>query len=98
MNDEQRDVFFATDDDIMLHRNDNPLMFTGIHLINRSLLDRVPDGFSCIFQAAYRPAIEHGEAIFGYQYDGYWRDLGSMEQYQDADRELSQARVTLNYI
>lgn len=75
-----------------------PKMFTGVHVIHPRLLTSLPKGFSCIFQDAYAPAIADGDPIFGYDYDGYWRDLGTMEAYDQADKELSSGQVKLSYI
>lgn len=75
-----------------------PKMFTGIHVIHPRLLTSLPNGFSCIFRDAYAPAIADGDPIFGYDYDGYWRDLGTMEAYEKADEELSSGKIKLSYI
>ncbi len=97
-NDEGRIVDIASGEAIDERRAENPLMFTGIHLMNPLLLERLPLGKSCIFRDAYRPAIEAGDAIFGALYDGYWRDLGTLDHYKEADRELSDGEIQLSYI
>jgi NDP-sugar pyrophosphorylase family protein len=93
-----RIVSFASGEAIAARRQENPLMFTGIHLMHPSLLEYLPAGFSCIFQDAYRPAIEAGDRIYGALYEGYWRDLGTMESYRATDQELAEGRVSLSYL
>jgi len=72
-------------------------MFTGVQIIEPELIQRLPDGPSCIFQDGYRPAIEAGDAIYGFNYEGYWQDLGTPEQYQQADQELTSGKIRLSY-
>jgi NDP-sugar pyrophosphorylase family protein len=98
INTESRIIGTANAQEALERLDETPFMFTGIHLINPSLLKYLPDGFSCIFKDAYRPAIDKGDEIFGVVYDGYWRDLGTMEAYERADRELSEGRVKLSNI
>jgi NDP-sugar pyrophosphorylase family protein len=77
---------------------DNPYLFTGVHLVNPELLKRLPHGPSCIFKDAYRGAIEEKKPIYAYPYDGYWADLGTMESYQQAERDLSEGHAKLSYL
>ncbi len=91
IDDNSRIISTASSSEIDARKNGNPLMFTGLHIIDPRLLERLPDGFSCIFQAAYRPAIEAGEAIQGFIYNGYWRDLGTMAAYEQAEKDIPSA-------
>lgn len=88
MDENSRIVTVASGAEIDARKNDNPLMFTGLHIINPTLLKRLPDGFSCIFQDAYRPAIEAGDKVCGFLYESYWRDLGTIDAYKLAEQDI----------
>lgn len=98
INGESKIISTASSEEVEKRLDETPFMFTGIHLINPSLLEYLPDGFSCIFKDAYRPAIEREDEIFGVVYDGYWQDLGTMEAYERTDRELREGRANLSYM
>ena len=69
------------------------LASTGIYLFNREFLRR------CLIEDAQResthdfgrdiipPAIEQGR-VFGYELKGYWRDVGTIESYWQANMDL----------
>jgi mannose-1-phosphate guanylyltransferase len=65
------------------------LTFTGIHLISSRLLDSMPSaGFFDIIRF-YLDLASRGEAIKGYQMqEGYWRDIGRLEDYKALHRDL----------
>jgi mannose-1-phosphate guanylyltransferase len=65
------------------------LTFTGIHIISSKLLDAMPSaGFFGIMEF-YMERASRGEAIKGYQMEqGYWRDIGRIEDYRDLHRDL----------
>lgn len=65
------------------------LTFTGIHLISSRLLDFMPSaGFFDIIRF-YIDLASRGEAIRGYQMqEGYWRDIGRIEDYRALHRDL----------
>jgi NDP-sugar pyrophosphorylase family protein len=65
------------------------LTFTGIHIISPKLLDPMPSpGFFGIMEF-YMELASRGEAIRGYQMqEGYWRDIGRVEDYMELHRDL----------
>ena len=65
------------------------LTFTGIHIISPKLLEAMPSaGFFGIMEI-YMELASHGEAIRGYHMrEGYWRDIGRVEDYMDLHRDL----------
>ena len=65
------------------------LTFTGIHLISSRLLDSMPSaGFFDIIRF-YLDLASRGETIRGYQMqEGYWRDIGRIEDYRALHRDL----------
>jgi NDP-sugar pyrophosphorylase family protein len=58
-----------------------PLMFTGVHVVQPRLLDRIPrEGEQCVVRTAYRAAMAEGRA-FGVVTDGYWWEHSTPERY-----------------
>lgn len=72
------------------------LAFTGIHLLEPGLLEWVPrEGFADIV-TCYRRMIAGGEKVAGYISRGrYWRDIGTIESYLEANRENSPRPILL---
>jgi NDP-sugar pyrophosphorylase family protein len=58
-----------------------PSLFTGIHVLEPSLLDRLHDGPSDIVRDLYAPLVDEGEDILGVRVRGAWYDLGSPALY-----------------
>ncbi len=62
----------------------NPLMFTGIHILEPRVFDYIPRGvYSDILPAFYIPAIENGEKIAAHIADGKWFELSTIPRYLD---------------
>ena len=58
------------------------LHFTGIHVLDRSVLDLVPDtGASCIVRTAYRALVPQG-SVRGLVHAGAWTDIGTLAEYE----------------
>jgi len=72
------------------------LAFTGIHILNRELLSYLPEtGYSDIIDS-YRKLIRSGEPIGAFLSKGhYWRDVGNLESYRDANRERAENKIVL---
>ena len=58
-----------------------PSLFTGIHVLDPSLLDRLHEGPSDIVRDLYAPLIAEGEDILGVRVKGAWYDFGSPALY-----------------
>lgn len=59
-----------------------PLMFTGVHVLQPRLLDRIPpDGEQCVIRTAYRAAAAEGR-VHGVVTDGYWWEHSTPERYR----------------
>lgn len=65
-------------------RADAGFMFTGVHVLEGAMLDRLPPGVSCIIRDGYIPALEEGLPIGFHVHDGYWNDLGTPGRFLDA--------------
>ncbi len=72
-----------------------PLMFAGVHVIHPRLLRAVPAGRESSIIDAYVGAIRMGELVAGYCMEGYWSDLGTLQRYEQALRDVEGGRINL---
>jgi NDP-sugar pyrophosphorylase family protein len=70
-------------------------MFAGIHVFRSRLLRDVPKGVASTIIDSYVAAIQQGETVLGYDYDGYWSDIGTPERYAQAELDASAGLLTL---
>lgn len=62
----------------------NPLMFTGIHILEPRVFDYIPRGrYSDIVPTFYNPAIAKGEKIAAHIATGNWFELSTIPRYLD---------------
>jgi NDP-sugar pyrophosphorylase family protein len=68
-------------------------MFCGVHVISPEIFEHLPSQpvFS-ITRDVYRPLVEAGAPVFGYDHPGYWRDLGTPESLTEARADLESGR------
>ena len=69
--------------------------FTGIHALDRSALEHVPEGFACIVRSAY-VALVPQRAVGSLRHPGVWLDAGDPAAYLEANLDLLHRRVTLS--
>lgn len=89
---------FANDENRILKIGEKPppsyafkTIFTGVHLIEPELLESLPKGKkSCIVQDAYLPLLKEGKNLGAYLFEGYWRDLGDAERYEEVKKEFAE--------
>ena len=75
------------------------MIYTGAQVLEPHFLRYLPENQeSCIIRQGYQPAIVAGEKIFGFPYEGYWNDLGTLESYRQAEHDLIQGRVKLSFV
>ena len=66
------------------------LAFTGIHVINPEVLSHIPKGVFSDIIDYYRELIRLGKPVRACLVKGhYWRDIGSIQSYLEANRELA---------
>ncbi len=62
--------------------SDSSLHFTGIHVLDRAVLDLVPPvGEACIVRTAYRQLVAEGR-VRGLVHGGEWVDVGTVAEYE----------------
>jgi NDP-sugar pyrophosphorylase family protein len=69
------------------------VMFTGIHVLDPSVLAAIPvDQFSPITDE-YIAIVERGEPLFGHLSDAAWIDIGTPERYQVAQQLVARGDI-----
>jgi NDP-sugar pyrophosphorylase family protein len=75
-----------------------PTMFTGIHVIQPRLIDRVPpEGEQCVIRTAYRQLFDEGRGLYGFVTDRYWWEHSTAERYLQGVVNALDGRVALPY-
>jgi len=75
-----------------------PLMFTGVQVIDPRFIDRIPEeGAPCIVRTAYRELFDSGRGYYGYVTDGYWWEHSNVERYLAGLRNIFDGRARLDY-
>jgi NDP-sugar pyrophosphorylase family protein len=72
-------------------------MFTGIHIVEPRLAERIGPGFSDIIDAAYLPALARGEPIAAYVMDGYFWEHSTPARYMLGNLNLLRGQATLRH-
>jgi NDP-sugar pyrophosphorylase family protein len=67
-----------------------PRMFAGIHIVEMSLLDRLPQGLSDVIGDAYIPALLAGDRIGSFTMKGYFAEHSTPERYLAGNLDLLQ--------
>jgi NDP-sugar pyrophosphorylase family protein len=67
-------------------------MFTGVHILDPALLDRLPPGPSDTVRQLYAPLIAEGNPPLGIRLKGPWYDLGSPSLYLASQQSLLATR------
>src|SRR5919199_359945 len=70
---------------------------TGIYVIEPEVLRHIPADRPYDFSKELFPLLlEMGRPMYGYVMDGYWQDIGNLEQYRQANFDALDERVRLN--
>ena len=70
---------------------------TGIYVLEPEVLRHVPDDRPHDFSKELFPLLlEMGKPLYGYVADGYWQDIGNLEQYRQANFDALDERLRLN--
>ncbi len=65
----------------------------GTYILEPSVLERIPTRVNVSIEREVFPRMVHTRgALFGYQYDGYWLDIGTPEQYLRAHLDALDSR------
>lgn len=70
------------------------LVNTGIYILEPEIFDFIPDSGAPDFGRDLFPALlRAGKALYGYETDGYWCDVGDLRAYLAAQQDLLAGRV-----
>jgi mannose-1-phosphate guanylyltransferase / phosphomannomutase len=70
---------------------------TGIYVIEPEVLRHIPDDRPYDFSKELFPLLlEMGRPMYGYVMDGYWQDIGNLDQYRQANFDALDEKVRLN--
>jgi NDP-sugar pyrophosphorylase family protein len=67
----------------------------GIYFFNKKILDHIEKGKYLDFPVLIKQLIEKGEKIAGYDFDGYWMDIGRHEDYSKVLEEFESMKDEL---
>ncbi|MEO8210772.1 MAG: sugar phosphate nucleotidyltransferase [bacterium] len=68
---------------------------TGIYFFNKEIFDYIPPGESFDFSQNLFPLLlKNNIPIFGYKTKGYWRDVGNLEEYIDANMDTLKGKLS----
>ena len=69
-------------------------MFTGIHIMDPMVTKTLPDQEAfCINRDVYAHWIRSDRPCYGYICNGYWKDLGTMEDYLQANLDILENKI-----
>jgi mannose-1-phosphate guanylyltransferase/phosphomannomutase len=69
---------------------------TGIYVVDPEVMRHVPVGEAFDFSKQLFPLLlEMGRPLYGYAFDGYWQDIGDLDQYRQANFDALDERVRL---
>ena len=70
---------------------------TGIYVLEPEVLTHIPtDGPYDFSKELFPLLLEMGRPIYGHVLDGYWQDIGNLDQYRQANFDALDERVRLN--
>jgi NDP-sugar pyrophosphorylase family protein len=78
------------------------LMFTGVQILEPKIFDYMPaaagfEKFSTT-KDVYPKMLLQRERLYGFQFDGFWQDLGTVERIKEAERILQLGQAELHYL
>ena len=77
------------------------VMFTGVQILEPSIFNYMPSGGAKKFSTTkdiYPKMLVAGERLYGFSFDGFWQDLGTIERIQEAETSLKSGHAKLHYL
>ena len=74
--------------------------FTGVQIIERALIDRIPDGQCDILRSAYRAVLNENGPVFGHfvPRESVWFDVGTPDRYLEAHRMILDGHLSVAHL
>ena len=60
----------------------------GIYVFEPAVLKYIPENQYLDFPDLVKKMLAAGEKVYGYEFDGYWQDLGNPDDYQQAQQDF----------
>jgi mannose-1-phosphate guanylyltransferase/phosphomannomutase len=71
---------------------------TGIYILEPDILESIPPRTEFDFSKDLFPGmLEKGEALYGYDAPGYWRDIGNLDEYARAHQDILDGKVRVSF-
>lgn len=71
------------------------LINAGLYIINPEVVAMIPEGY-CMMEKEIFPKLAEQGKLFGFAFEGQWFDTGTMERYNDAERNWDGFKVANN--
>ena len=68
---------------------------TGIYVLEPEIFDHVPEGKVDWSEDVFPKLLEAGKPLFGFVAEGYWEDVGTLEAYVEAHRDVLDGKVDI---
>ena len=69
---------------------------TGIYVVEPECLKHIPDGPYDFSKELFPLLLEMGRPLHGHVFEGYWQDIGNLDQFRQANFDALDERVRLN--
>jgi len=78
------------------------VMFTGVQVLDPKVFDYMEEHagmrkFSTT-RNTYPRMLASGERLYGFYFDGFWQDLGTVERIHEAEQKLQEDRARLHFV
>lgn len=67
---------------------------SGLYILEPEVIDDIPEGFAMLEKDVF-PKLARDGKLFGYPFSGYWKPIGTMEQYEEAISDLKKGKLNL---
>jgi NDP-sugar pyrophosphorylase family protein len=89
-----------TEGDVLVDYVEKPVMryrvSMGIYVMSRAVLDHLPKGQRMDLPDLIKTLLREKQKVNLYGFDGYWRDIGTMDEYATANQEFETVAPSLN--
>lgn len=65
----------------------------GLYIFEENILKEIPDKPSSIERDIFPNLLKEGFNLWSYEYKGYWKDIGTLESFREATRDLLEGKV-----
>jgi len=78
------------------------LMFTGVQILDPKVFDHMEDRAAArkfsTTKHTYPRMLVGGERLFGFLFDGFWQDLGTLERIREAELKMQNGQARLHFL